>query len=139
MRNFVTQLICELSQSGRHGTAHSYNSAINSLIHFAKNENFHFEMLTPAFLRQYERSLVEQECKRNTISLYMRMLRSICNQASRRGIAQIPLGLFDYVFTGTDSTEKRAVTPFSIRQLRKLDLSAFPTLEMSRDIFLLSF
>lgn len=139
MRNFVAQLTGELWQSGRHGTARSYNSTINSLIQFTKNESINFETLTPSFLKQYECTLVEQGCKRNTISLYMRMLRSICNQATRRGVAQLPLGLFDHVFTGTDSTEKRAVTPFSIRQLRELDLSDSATLEMSRDIFLLSF
>ena len=67
------------------------------------------------------------------------MLRTICNQAVRLRIATLPAGLFDDVFTGTDTSEKRAVAPSCISQLREVDLSRHPHLELARDIFLLSF
>ncbi|MCI1682660.1 MAG: site-specific integrase [Bacteroides sp.] len=136
---FVSLLVDDLALAGRHGTAHSYRSSVRRLIRFTGNTEFPFSALTPCFLKRYEQHLLLEGCKRNTVSLYLRMLRSICNQAVSRGIVQIPPGLFDDVFTGTDSSEKRAVSPSVIRHLHDADLSACPSLEVSRDCFLLSF
>ena len=136
---FVSLLTGELEVSGRHGTARAYRSSLNRLLEFTGNRQLTFSDLTPGLLKRYEQTLLVQGCKRNTVSLYMRMLRSICNQAVSRGITRIPAGLFDEVFTGTDSSEKRAVNPAVIRRLRELDLQGNSTLETARDLFLLSF
>lgn len=136
---FVSLLTGELEQSGRHGTARAYRSSLNRLLEFTGNDGLTFTDLTPGLLKRYEQQLLTQGCKRNTVSLYMRMLRSVCNQAVSRKITRLASGLFDEVFTGTDSSEKRAVNPSVIRHLRELDLSGKPTLETARDLFLLSF
>lgn len=136
---FVSLLAGELEQSGRHGTARAYRSSLNRLLAFSANRQLTFADLNPGLLKRYEQLLLSEGCKRNTVSLYMRMLRSICNQAVRQGIARIPGDLFDEVFTGTDSSEKRAVSPSVIRRLRELNLSGNSTLETARDLFLLSF
>ena len=136
---FVSSLSEELEQSGRHGTARAYYSSLNRLLEFTGNQQLTFSDLTPGLLKCYEQLLLAEGCKRNTVSLYMRMLRSICNQAVSRDITRIPAGLFDEVFTGTDSSEKRAVNPAVIRRLRELDLQGNSTLETARDLFLLSF
>ena len=136
---FVSSLSEELEQSGRHGTARAYRSSLNRLLEFTGNRQLTFSNLTPGLLKRYEQTLLIQGCKRNTVSLYMRMLRSVCNQAVRREVAHIPSGLFDEVFTGTDSSEKRAVNPAVIRRLRELELASSPVLETARDLFLLSF
>lgn len=140
LHTFVTQLISELIGSGRHATARSYESALRRLILFTKNESITFAELTPSLLKEYEQHLYADGCKRNSVSLYMRMLRSICNQACRQGIANIRPGLFDDVFTGTESCRKRAVSPGIIRQLYEFDLSnETSALSFTRDMFLLSF
>lgn len=139
LNTFVSLLVEDLALAGRHGTAHSYRSSMKRLFRFAGNSQLPFSALTPCLLKHYEQYLLGEGCKRNTVSLYLRMLRSICNQAVRRGVASIPPGLFDEVFTGTDSSEKRAVSPSIIRRLHDVDLSACPALEVSRDFFLLSF
>ncbi len=136
---FVSLLTGELEVSGRHGTARAYRSSLNRLLEFTGNRQLTFSDLTPGLLKRYEQTLLVQGCKRNTVSLYMRMLRSVCNQAVSRGITRIPAGLFDEVFTGTDSSEKRAVNPAVIRRLRELELASSPVLETARDLFLLSF
>ena len=136
---FVSLLAGELEQIGRHGTARAYRSSLNRLLEFTGNDGLTFTDLTPGLLKRYEQQLLTQGCKRNTVSLYMRMLRSVCNQAVRREAARIPSGLFDEVFTGTDSSDKRAVNPSVIRRLRELDLSGISTLQTARDLFLLSF
>lgn len=136
---FVSSLSEELEQSGSHGTARAYYSSLNRLLEFTGNQQLTFSDLTPGLLKCYEQLLLAEGCKRNTVSLYMRMLRSICNQAVSRDITRIPAGLFDEVFTGTDSSEKRAVNPAVIRRLRELDLQGNSSLETARDLFLLSF
>ena len=136
---FVSLLAEELEQSSRHGTARAYRSSLNRLLEFTGNDQLTFSDLTPGLLKRYEQTLLTQGCKRNTVSLYMRMLRSVCNQAVSRGITRISPGLFDEVFTGTDSSEKRAVNPSVIRRIRELDLRGNTTLETARDLFLLSF
>ncbi|WP_321480440.1 site-specific integrase [uncultured Bacteroides sp.] len=137
---FVECLKNELLDSGRHATARSYESALKRLVSFTGNQKTTFTELTPFLLKQYEEHLYSQGCRRNTVSLYMRMLRSICNQASRRGITNLPGGLFEEVFTGTESCQKRAVNPEVIRKLCALDLaSSSASLAFSRDMFLLSF
>ena len=136
---FVSLLVQDLMASGRHGTARAYESTLRSLTAFTGNEVIPFTDFTPGLLKNYERHLFAQGCKRNTVSLYMRMLRSVYNQAVRHGLAHASGGLFDDVFTGTDSSEKRAVNPAIIRRLRELDLRENTTLETTRDLFLLSF
>jgi site-specific recombinase XerD len=137
--DFVSMLIEELKQSGRYGTARSYSSSIKRLNTFIGHNKLTFRELTPELLKRYELFLYQEGCKRNTVSLYMRMLRSISNQATRRGKASPQLGLFDDVFTGTDSSEKRATTPLIIGRLQDLDLDNASSLAFARDMFLLSF
>ncbi|MBP1618864.1 MAG: recombinase [Bacteroidetes bacterium] len=139
LKNFVVSLVEELTYSERHGTARAYLSSIRRLESFVGNDGTTFEEITPAFLKSYEQHLVATSCKRNTVSLYLRMLRSICNQASMKGLLEMQPKLFDEVFTGTDTAEKRAVEPSVIRTIKESDLSKHPSLEKSRDVFLLSF
>jgi integrase len=138
-REFTLSLIKDLTLNGRYGTAHAYSCSMNRLLGFASDPNFRFESFTPEFLKHYEQYLLSEGRKRNTVSLYMRMLRTICNQAVRLRIVSLPSGLFDGVFTGTDTSEKRAVAPSCVSLLREADLSRRPQLELARDIFLLSF
>lgn len=137
--DFVTTLAGKLVQSERHGTARSYISSIRRLNLFMQRDTLTFDELTPALLKQYELHLYADGCKRNSVSLYMRMLRSIFNQACRRGIATPIIGLFDEVFTGTDSSEKRAASPNVIKRLNEVELGGLSELIFARDIFLLSF
>ncbi len=138
-REFTLSRVKDLTLNGRYGTAHAYSCSMNRLLGFAANRELTFDFFTPEFLKHYEQYLFSEGCKRNTVSLYMRMLRAICNQAVRHHIACLPAGLFDEVFTGTDTSEKRAIPPSSVSLLREADLSRHPRLELARDIFLLSF
>ncbi|WP_321332389.1 site-specific integrase [uncultured Bacteroides sp.] len=139
LQHFVPLLSDELILSGRHGTARAYTSAFKRLTRFTGKADITFAELTPALMKQFEQHLYAAGSKRNSISLYMRMLRSICNQAVRRGLANIPHELFHDVFTGTDSCEKRAMSPAVIRCLHQADLESKPSLSFARDMFLLSF
>ncbi|MEG1564162.1 MAG: site-specific integrase [Bacteroides sp.] len=137
---FVRSLIEKVNQVGRYSTANVYRCAWNSYAQFAKNTALTFEELTPESMKKYEQSLFEKMLKHNSISLYMRMMRSICNQAVEEEVTELSTTkLFVHVFTGNESTRKRAVKPSVIAQLSVAELDEHPLLAYSRDLFMLSF
>ena len=75
---------------------------------------------------------------RNTTSFYIRNLRTIYNHAVDDGLV-ISSSPFKHVYTGIDKTVKRALPLEIIKQLKELDLSLNPRLELARDMFLFSF
>lgn len=140
LETFVAELYAGLVGSGRDSTAHSYKSSVKRFIQFAGNKSITFEEFTPSLLKKYEQHLYAEGCKSNTVSLYMRMLRTICNQAKELKGVRIPFNLFAEVFTGSEECRKRAVAPGIIQKLYAFDLSGeSPRLFFSRDMFLLSF
>lgn len=137
---FTELLIKKAKLSGRYSTADSYLSALHSLQLFADTPDIDFDKITPKFIKDFEQHLFQKGLYDNTVSLYMRMLRSIFNQAVAAGIATLNTKeIFENVFIGCDSTAKRAVKPALINHLLETDLSSYPQWEFSRDLFLLSF
>ncbi|MCD8182174.1 MAG: site-specific integrase [Bacteroides sp.] len=141
INTFALQAISKAKQAGRYGTAGLYTSAVNSWREFLKDDTLTFKDLTPALIKQYEEYLLQQGKRHNTISTYMRMLRSIFNQTYQQHIpdAAPAEDLFHFVFTGYEPTTKRAISPVLIRRLSQLNLEQQPHLRFSRDLFLLSF
>ena len=68
----------------------------------------------------------------------MRGLRAIYNRAVERGLV-VQRNPFKHVYTGIDKTVKRAVPAEVIRQIRDLDLTLNPVMDLARDIFMFSF
>ena len=68
----------------------------------------------------------------------MRILRAVYNRAVANGVVaqQYP---FRPTYTGIDKTRKRAVDFSVIKTIKEADLSAHPSLELARDLFLMSF
>ncbi len=141
IHTYTKFLVENIRKFGRYSTAGIYNSAVNSFLRFTGNVKLTFHAVTPEIIKQYEEDLLKQGRRHNTLSTYMRMLRSIFNQAEEEGItlSYSTDELFRYVFTGYESTVKRAVSPALIRRLALLDLDKYPRLQFSRDLFLLSF
>lgn len=124
--------------TGREGTARAYTVAVRRLLDFVGRDTLRFDQLSPRLIKEFETHLLKEGRQRNTISAYMRMLRSICNQAARKLSLEMPAALFENVFTGMYPADKRAVSPRLLMKLVALKLSA-PSLCFARDLFLLSF
>ena len=89
-------------------------------------------------MRGYAEWLYGKSLTRNTVSFYMRNLRSVYNKAVKDGL--VPQGNpFSNVYTGTDRTSKRAVDESVMLRLKELDLSCAPALDLARDMFLFSY
>lgn len=91
--------------------------------------------LTPELLRSYEQWLRGRNVCLNTISCYMRSLRSLLTKLCGNEVSNC----FDKVFTGQTKTDKRAIEPTCISRLRQLQLAEGSSKALARDLFLFSF
>ena len=109
--------IGRLRKEGRHSTAHVYKNALFSFSVFCGTCNVSFRQITRESLRLYGQYLYENGLKLNTISTYMRMLRSIYNRGVEAGNAPFVPRLFHEAYTGIDVCQKRALTAAELHRL----------------------
>ena len=109
--------IGRLRKEGRHSTAHVYKNALFSFSKFCGISNLSFRQVTRERLRCYGQYLNECGLKPNTISTYMRMLRSIYNRGVEAGNASYVPRLFSDVYTGVDVRQKKALSAAELHKL----------------------
>ena len=113
--------INRLRKEGRYSTAHVYKNALYSFSKFCGTLNMSFRQVTKGRLRRYGQYLYECGLKPNTISTYMRMLRSIYNRGVDMHQAPYVHGLFRDVFTGVDTRQKKAIPISELHMLLNKD------------------
>ena len=109
--------IGRLRKEGRHSTAHVYKNALFSFCKFCGISNVSFRQVTRERLRLYGQYLYECGLKPNTVSTYMRMLRSIYNRGVEAGNASYVPRLFSDVYTGVDVRQKKALSAAELHRL----------------------
>jgi len=135
---FIKHLISKLETERRSKTASIYKTAQRSFSKFRHGEDIRIDKIDSQLIQYYESYLKDNSVCINSISCYMRALRTIYNQAVEKGLA-ISKNPFKDVYTGIDKTIKRAVSEDVIVKLHGLDLSEYPALQQSRDLFMFSF
>lgn len=136
--SFMRRHIEHLLKSNRRSTAMNVTSAMNSLLRFIGKDDLPFESVDGDLMEEYEGWLRGCGVCKNTISFYMRILRTVYNTAVSRGLSEQKKP-FIYVYTGIDKTVKRAVPLSSLIRILRLDLSDSPCLDFARDLFMFSF
>lgn len=139
--SFMLNRIDELRKERRYSTAENYRHTLNSFSSFVESENIGCvtpSMIMPSLMERYEAWLKSRGLKRNTTSFYMRILRAVYNRAVMLGLVRQSYP-FRKVYTGIDTTRKRAVDERAIAVLCKLDLADKPKLQLARDMFIFSF
>lgn len=106
-----------LRKEGRFSTAHIYKNALFSFTRFCGTSGVSFRQVNRESLRCYSQYLYDEGLKPNTVSTYMRMLRSIYNRGVEKGEAPYVSRLFRDVYTGVDVRQKKALP---VAELRKL-------------------
>lgn len=109
--------IGRLRKEGRYSTAHVYQNALLSFTKFCGGYSVSFRQVTRERLRRYEQHLYECGLRPNTISTYMRMLRSVYNRGVEAGSAPYVPYLFRDVYTGVDVRQKRALPMSELHKL----------------------
>lgn len=137
LRGFVEYLIRKFYPANKIRTCEIYRTSMCSFLRFLGSVDIAMDDITSELVQEYELYLLKNKCMRNTISFYMRNLRSIYNRAVAQNMIS-QHSPFKYVYTGIDKTVKRAISIHSIRYIKRLDLSGNPDLDFARDMFLFS-
>lgn len=95
---------------------HHYRSLRNSLAAFIKTKktqktDLAFNELTGQLIADYEQFLLGKKLMPNTVSFYLRLLRSVWNKAAEDKLVEHHGSLFRHVNTRIEKTKKRAVSP----------------------------
>lgn len=131
----ATQAVDSLAGVRAKSTIDNYRTALRSF-HFFKERNTKMKGVDAIVLENYQCWLSEKGVTLNTISCYMRSLRSLIHKVLPENDEQ---RLFRHVFTGKETTAKRAITIAEMNRLRQLALADESALAFSRDLFLFSF
>lgn len=133
------EYIEHLKRQNRFGTARSYDCAMRSFRAFSPR--LHYPDVTPEFLRDYERFMLEQKKSISTVGIYTRSLRTIYNKAISDGIIPsdlYPFGKYRYK-TPTARNIKKALSLQDIKKIYDCAPDPGTSLERSRDLWLFSY
>ena len=125
---FMKQLIRSLKEEERFSTAHIYQSTLNAFMLFCKTDAIRFNQMERSRLKQFENHLRNKGCTWNTVSTYMRTLRSIYNKAVDDGLAEEKPRLFRHVYTGV----KANTTPPAAKHEREPGMD-YPDVPVTRN------
>lgn len=140
---YIESIITRLKTAGKVRTAETYRATLNSIKRFAA-QRLHdqpplmVDQITPPLMAEYQAWLLQNGLVLNTVSFYMRILRAVYNRAVDSGAIK-DRHPFRHIYTGIDTTVKRALPLKIIKKIKSADLTERPALALARDIFLMSF
>ena len=135
---FMQRIIKQKQKLGRTCTARNYQSTLRSFMRFRGGKDLALRELNEEMVQAYEAWLIDNGVRRNTSSFYMRILRAVYNRAVKKKLIRQRFPFRD-VYTGIDKTSKRAVPLSVIKSIKDTDVSHSHSLELARDMFLMSF
>ena len=109
LQEMLSSIIGELRENGRWGTAHIYQAVLNVFSTFNNHKDLPLRKLNSVLLKHFEMHLRQRDCSWNTISTYMKTVRSAYNQAVDLRYVRYTPRLFEHVYTGTKADSKRAL------------------------------
>lgn len=96
-----------LADMGRTRTSETYISALHSFIKFNSDEDIMLYEITAEVMEDYERYLKNRNLTMNSISFYMRTLRTVLNKAVKLHLVESSTP-FQSVYTGIAQTVKKS-------------------------------
>lgn len=136
--DYMQHVIAKYRKHGQYRTSETYLATLNSFSKFRGNVDVDLGDIDCELLEMYESYLKLQGLSPNTISFYMKHLRAIYNKAVDDDIV-MDRKPFRRVFTSVEKTVKRAVSLKTIKQLKLIDYSDYPSRRFAQDMFLFSF
>lgn len=130
--DIVDNTINKLLASRGKSTIDNYRTAIASFVRYAGN-NVSIGDVSKQMVEGWQLWLKEQGVKLNSISCYMRSLRSVI---SHSGLPSVVSTAFNTVFTGNIKTDKRSMSSCDLQKLRTMQLPQGSSLCFARDLFL---
>ena len=132
----------DLTKLEKHNRAISDQSKINRIKEFAKNENLSFEEIDEYFLKKLKIYLAGTGTisERSIMNIYV-LIRLLYNNAIRKSLVDqkfYPFGK-GKIKIKYPETIKIGLDEMEIRKIKELDLSPYPEISKTRDVFLFSF
>ena len=135
---FFRKQIAKKEQMQCVGTKNNYTNAVNRFIEFRNQKDLTFSQMTADMMEMYQAWLWNRGVGQNTVSFYLRTLRTLHHKAVEAGQATSN-DIFAHVQTTNVRTAKRAISVKDIRKIEKLELQIGSSIDKARDLFLLSF
>lgn len=135
---FMNVQIEQLQSANRFGTAKNYQKCLKSFSTFLKDRDVAVSAVNKELIWQYNTYLINKGLVKNSISFYMRILRTVYNQAVKQKLVTQSHPFAD-VYTGIDQTRKRAVSETVVKELKNLNIDNNPELSLARDLFIFSY
>ena len=135
---FFKKQIAKKEQMQCVGTKNNYTNAVNRFIEFRNQKDLTFSQMTADMMEMYQAWLWNRGVGQNTVSFYLRTLRTLHHKAVEAGQATSN-DIFAHVQTANVRTAKRAISIKDIRNIEKLELQIGSSIDKARDLFLLSF
>lgn len=121
---WVEVLVIDLMKAKRKRLAEAYQTVTRGLLKYNKSKDICLNQINSFLIKGFEKSLMDQGKKPNTISYYMRNLRSIYNKAVRaRRVSAKDEDPFTGVYTKVKATSKRALTAEEMKLLYDINFS----------------
>ena len=138
---FWEEVISDMIRSGNTGNARVNQDTLTSLRKFNRNRPLYFEEITPAFLEKYEIHLRSNNGTDGGISVRMRTLRALFNNAIKKGVIKketYPFSVYR-ISKLKGKTVKRALTFEDVQKITTHNLRDYPHLINTRNYFVFSF
>ena len=81
LQKMFSIIIEELRENSRWGTAHIYQATSNAFSAFVNNQELPLRKLNSAILKRFENHLRQRNCSWNTVSTYIKTIRSVYHRA----------------------------------------------------------
>ncbi|MGN0281370.1 MAG: tyrosine-type recombinase/integrase [Prevotella sp.] len=133
----MEDMIDLLLSKGRKRSAEAYQSAYNSFMAFRNNKDLYFYEIKAPMLQKYQLWLKKKGLTMNSISFYMRILRTAYIHAVVENLTT-DAHPFRNVYTGIAKTTKRSVTLDDMKRIRNFKTND-ANVAFARDMFLFSF
>lgn len=130
----VKEKIGQLKLSLSHSTIENYKTALRVFKQYLR-QDINMDNIDQELLKGFERWLREKNLCMNTISCYMRSLRSLINKIGEEKNARA----FEGIYTGRAKTNKRGITEADIITIKQVNVRSNSFQSLTRDIFLFSY
>lgn len=134
---FMEWMIDKLLSKGKKRSAEAYQTTLNSFMAFRNNEDIYLYEIKAPLIERYQAWLKRKGVTLNTISFYMRIMRTAYNKAVEYNLTS-DMHPFRKVYTGIAKTTKRSVTLEVMKEIRHFATDD-PNIAFARDMFLFSF
>ena len=134
---FFQQQTSRQREMGKVRTSETYQATFGKFKAFRNGMDLSATGINGVMMEDFQAFLRSQNLSMNSISFYLRILRTVYHRAVEQGLT-IDRDPFRRVYTGHDKTEKRALNTDEVKRIRRVSLSNEEE-RFARDMFLFSF